>query len=82
MLWKGRLICEAAFFVFLTRDWNWNHYFPCVMAEGHPSSPVCEGISLALRRLRIKSAMTARGESGLQVSNVKRIEHICLPKTP
>ena len=36
MFWKGRLICEAAFFVFLTRDWDWSHYHPCVMAEGHP----------------------------------------------
>ena len=82
MLWKGRLICEAAFFVFLTRDCNGNHYHPCVMMEGHPPSPVREDISLALSRLRIKSAMTARGESGLQVSNVKRIEHICLPRIP
>ena len=34
-----------------------------VMAEGHPPSPEREDGSISFRRLRVKPAMTARGES-------------------
>ena len=34
-----------------------------VMAEGHPPSPEREDGSISFRRLRVKTAMTARGES-------------------